>query len=385
MEELVNHNSKLAAIGQLAAGVGHEINNPLTIIRGYISNIMRSQTELPSNIKHSLEKIDLASIRINKIVSGLRTFSRLDKTNPNQSFNLFNLLTEIENMISEIYQKENIYLVFDKKNLNELLFIEGDRGKFEQVLMNLISNAKDATENQDSRIITIVAENNGQDLDIFVQDNGSGVAEEYRETIFDPFFTTKDVGKGTGIGLSLVHKFVTNNFSGKIRLSNEKTTGAKFIINLKGKISEKQSIVKYQAEVYEHNFNLRAMIVDDEDAIRELLADQLEDIGIKSKTFENGKVAFEEYLRHSNEYDLIISDMKMPVMDGPTFLKEIRANKVLVQPKFFFITGGINVNMDDPDIPYYQEVDGLIFKPFDLEDFSKQLIKIFPDKIKKSA
>lgn len=383
LEQIVNHNSKLAAIGQLAAGVGHEINNPLTIIKGYVSTIKRMNTDLKEDIKLGLDKIDLASERIKKIVSGLRTFSRLEKEGESKLFNVLDLINEIESMISEIYRQEQVQLKFDCQNLDHHFHINGDRGKLEQVIMNLISNAKDATEDCEERIIDIDVTSHDHELVISVKDNGSGIAEENKKSIFDPFFTTKEVGKGTGIGLSLAHKFIHDDFLGSLYLSDTEH-GAEFVIKINGQVNPIQLPVKSSSHG-ELNFNLKAIIADDEEGIRHLLKTQLEDIGIEAVTFENGELAYEHYLKNPEAYDLIISDIKMPKMDGPTLLKKIKNNEELNRPCFYFITGGVNINLDDPEKPYFKMLDGLIFKPFNLDDIALELSKKFDGSKRKSA
>ena len=383
-EKALARSSKMASIGQLAAGVGHEINNPLAIIRGYVAKTLKQASFESDEVRKVLSKINDASERIENIVAGLRTFARIEEDSSNDNFNVYSLFQYMEGMLKEIYQNDGVDLTFDLSSLEPETFLSGGRGKFEQVLINLIANAKDATEGKKKRFVRVEAKNVQGKIFITISDNGNGVPDEIKERIFDPFFTTKDVGKGTGIGLSLVHKFINNDFNGKVSLDNTSDyVGASFNIevpcasNASEKISHKISSSKH--------YSFKAIIADDEEDIRELLEMLLEDFGIETKTFKNGKLALEEFKKNPNDYDLIVSDMKMPVMDGPTFLKELRSLKYIEQPTFFFTTGGININFEDKENELNSLIDGYFYKPFDEEAIIDQLEKVFSKKLKKSA
>ncbi len=232
-KNLTMHNSRLAMIGQLAAGVGHEINNPLQIIMGHLS-LAKDQYQKMSNNNPSLdlnprfEKMATALTRIANIVKGLRTFARSDDAQISV-FNLSDLIQETVDLLFDIYRKEEVSLIFNGPRREEL--IEGNRGRIHQVIMNLIANAKDATEDCSDKKIEISLMPNGEFLTIVIADNGKGIPEELRDKIFEPFFTTKDVNKGTGIGLSLVSTIVKEH-GGELHLESTPGKGSKFYISL---------------------------------------------------------------------------------------------------------------------------------------------------------
>jgi signal transduction histidine kinase len=174
-------------------------------------------------------KVNRSTERISNIVRGLRNFSRLDK-DASAPFNLVECCLEATSLLAGIYNKEGIQLTFNAGGEKEI-WVEGNSGKLQQVLINLISNAKDATEGQESRTIEVsLTCDVGGSAVIRVEDNGPGVPVELREKIFEPFFTTKEVNKGTGIGLSLVHTIVQEH-QGHILLE-EKSEGASFRVEL---------------------------------------------------------------------------------------------------------------------------------------------------------
>jgi two-component system cell cycle sensor histidine kinase/response regulator CckA len=327
--------------------------------------------------------VNTASERIENIVTGLRSFANIEKSALSDTFNLRSLFFEIENMLKGMYLNDGVRLEFDYTELADNVAIKGNRGKFEQILINLISNAKDSTASITSGVIKIIVKNHADRVLVSILDNGSGVPVEIKDKIFDPFFTTKEVGKGTGIGLSLVYRFVTDEFDGQIDLQRSGLgDGSQFDISLPAS-TEAQSVNNETAaaasEAVTHtSFKLKVILAEDEAHIRELLCEVLELAGIEVFACENGAIALDEYSKNANSYDLVISDMKMPFMDGLTLLKQIRTRVDLKQPKFFFITGGINIDFENSENEWFSTIDGYFYKPFNLSDVLTQLQKSFP-------
>lgn len=220
-KKIMLHNAKLASIGELAAGIGHEINNPLAILKGYLETFERRKSESDFTSEEEdkyFNKIKTAANRIANIVKSLRTFSRIDD-DENEEFDLNEAVEESVGMVSEIFSKEGIEIHY-KSSCNESeCMISGNRGRLLQVFMNLLTNARDATENLEEKKINVVVEKQISSVLVRVSDNGTGIKEEIIDKVFDPFFTTKDVSKGTGIGLSLVYNIVSEH-GGKIEVKN---------------------------------------------------------------------------------------------------------------------------------------------------------------------
>jgi CheY-like chemotaxis protein len=266
-------------------------------------------------------------------------------------------------------------------NLEDDVVSVGNRGKFQQVLMNIISNSKDAILDCENKSIEILVDKKGDMLEVSIKDNGHGIPKDLQEKIFDPFFTTKEINKGTGIGLSLVYNFI-KDMNGTIRIVSEEE-GATFIIEIPVTIAslgktEIQAVtpVKYRAN---------AILADDEEGIRVLLTDLLEDMGLEVTAVENGNEAFKLYCENPGKFDLIISDMKMPEMDGPALLKAIRSRVDMDQPKFIFVTGGINLNFEDTESEINNLIDGYFYKPFDEITILKTLSAILSENTTKAV
>jgi PAS domain S-box-containing protein len=385
-KKFASHQAKLASIGELAAGVGHEINNPLAIIKGYVNSVQKKVDKGqcdPEYLQKYLGKIDIATNRIAKIVQGLRTFSRADSSETSD-FSPIEALEESINMLQEIYDQDGINLEF-LNNINDDIFINGNRGKFQQVLMNLIANAKDAVINNNDAHIKLACETKGSNLLITIKDNGNGIPEDIIEKIFDPFFTTKGVNKGTGIGLSLVHNFI-KKLDGSMDVASKLGDGATFTITVPFFVNNSSSTQDIQPVVSTYDsYNGNILLVDDEEEIRNLLSDILKDLGMNVTTAVNGKEAFDLYTKDSSQFDAIITDMKMPVMDGPELIQSIRSKKDISQPGIILVTGGVNFNFEDKDNKLNQLIDGYFYKPFEDDKISEILNNILKDDQKKSA
>jgi PAS domain S-box-containing protein len=230
--KISQHQTKLASIGQLAAGVGHEINNPLAIIKGYLSALesdLKEKLEGELKAQSMIHKIDIATDRISNIVKGLRTFSRSDSILLGD-FNFKEAIEETIQLLREIYLKEGVTLLFESES-DKKFTLYGNKGRMEQVILNLLSNAKDATEGQPNRAITLrLKEISGKAI-LTVEDNGKGIPASVADRIFDPFFTTKDVNKGTGIGLAITSSIIKEH-EGDISFTTQKDVGTIFKIEL---------------------------------------------------------------------------------------------------------------------------------------------------------
>lgn len=381
------HQSKLASIGELAAGIGHEINNPLAIVKGLISSIQEQLTDnANSALRQKLEKITSATQRIENIVNGLRSFARSD-SNFSENFNALFSFKETYSMVKEIYKNEGISLNYQEDHFDKAPIVKGNQGKIQQVLFNLLANARDATLGQSERKIEIIIENNFNEIRLKVKDNGKGIPDNIKNRIFDPFFTTKRISEGTGIGLSIVHSAI-KDLEGSIKFNSIEGKGTEFIVSIPYRTidipTKLNKEIIFQCEKSIHQ-NCHALIAEDEEDIREILRDILLTFGIESTAVSNGKEAYDLFLSNPEKYKLIISDMKMPVMDGLTLLLKIRSHKELKQPRFVIATGGVNINFEDKSSKINKMIDGYFFKPFDIEKIGALLQSLMEQNEKEAA
>jgi PAS domain S-box-containing protein len=236
-------SGKLASIGELAAGVAHELNQPLMVIRGNAQLVKRFISKGNYDIEDLLkqmEPIERNTKRMMNIINHLRTFSRQSKS----QFYALDVNQVIEDsflMVGEQLRLRNIEII---KNLDPTLpKIEGDTNQLEQVFLNLITNAKDAiSEKCDGeksqngfsnsiQITTRLSETDAKQIEILFKDTGNGIDDTARSSIFDPFFTTKEVGKGTGLGLSISYGIISDH-NGKIEIADSGSEGTTFKVIL---------------------------------------------------------------------------------------------------------------------------------------------------------
>ncbi|MCB0406983.1 MAG: HAMP domain-containing histidine kinase, partial [Bdellovibrionales bacterium] len=213
-----------------AAGVAHEINNPLTIVMGFakiIENEINKTSNPSQRALEALQKIELSAERIAGIVMGLRSFSRVDSPVSTQ-FELVPLVRETVVMLDRMFQKEGISMTVEADDDNGRV-LEGSPGKIQQILVNLLTNSKDAFEEGVLKQVTVSISKQEDAVILKIEDTGKGISPEIQEKIFEPFFTTKDVNDGTGLGLSIVHTLVMEH-KGKIEVSSQLGKGTVFIM-----------------------------------------------------------------------------------------------------------------------------------------------------------
>jgi C4-dicarboxylate-specific signal transduction histidine kinase len=223
--------AKMSSLGEMAAGVAHEINNPLTIIMGntqILKQICLANEISNENALAMCAKIDATVLRIAKIVSGLKIFARDGSKDPFEEINLYDLILETISFCEARFKNHQIKLeVVDiPKNLN----LQCRRVQISQVLLNLLNNSFDAISKHPAPWVKITVEEELSNILIIVTDSGRGISPEVRHRIMEPFFTTKGVGKGTGLGLSL-SKGLIEGHNGELLLDPH-SNHTRFIIRL---------------------------------------------------------------------------------------------------------------------------------------------------------
>jgi signal transduction histidine kinase len=219
MQKKVIHSSKMASIGHLAAGVAHEINNPLMVINGALHLIRRKSDD---KITGYVDKIGAAVVRIAGITSSLTNFSK-QQTDSFKKFNAHKSLELIMNDIAQVFAGDKLKFKFHFQAQNPNLSL--DESLFKQLILNILSNARDAiSEAQVEGLITVSTESIKEKFVITIEDNGTGIKQEHLAHVFDAFYTTKQVGEGSGLGLYVAHNIVTM-FGGKIEVVSSNGSG----------------------------------------------------------------------------------------------------------------------------------------------------------------
>ncbi|HLE01541.1 MAG TPA: PAS domain S-box protein [Bdellovibrionota bacterium] len=361
------HSAKLASIGTLAAGVAHEINNPLTIIQGNIEFLRDylSQIESPGQALQLLEKQEKGVRRIATIVNGLRTYARPD-TDFIASVDLHKTIGDTVSLVGNIYLKSGIDLKSELKSTYP--FVKGSVGKIQQITMNLLSNAKDAIEKTEAGgMIRIETDDAADSVILRISDNGCGIEPRFMDKIFDAFYTTKPPGKGTGLGLSIVQSLV-ESMDAKIELDSQPGLGTSFTLRFQPAPKAESQPDSTKASLNQ-SVRGRALVVDDEAPIREILKSYLEELGLEVFEAEDGMTALELVSTHTFEY--VLTDIKMPKMGGDKLLLAIKSLKS-PSPKLIVITGGILTEYTREQREAIRScANGFLNKPFSRETLHK--------------
>lgn len=374
----VQHIAKLASIGELAAGIGHEINNPLMVAQANLKNLHNHLPQDPVAIRLQ-NKIDEALKTIETVVSALRTYSRSEKQEL-KAIDVNQSITGAVAMVQDYMAGEGVTIALD---LGPEVFINATNVKIQQILINLLDNARDAiVESADGSQILITTRRKGDRLELIVADNGAGISPEVEKQIFNAFFTTKPEGQGTGLGLSLVANIVYE-LNGSISLQTELGVGTAFLIGLP--LTSAPLEKSGEAVSVPTNFDYNVLIIDDQEGVRAVLKDFLEDMGCTTTEAADGLQGLAAAT--TGNFDLIITDVRMPNCDGPTFAARLRDNPEQLAriPKIVFATGGIKSSRSTDFSDLEKLADGILFKPFDQEALAAIIDDVMAEALPKSA
>ena len=349
LQEEFAQSQKMNAVGQLAGGIAHDFNNMLTAIIGYSDLLLSSHRPTDPAFK-DIRSIKETANRAAGLTRQLLAFSRRQTLRP-QVLQLSEALSDLQILLRRVVGEKN---ELDVRHGRDLWLVKADITQFEQVIINLVVNARDAMSATGGRVQ--IRTRNIQKSDclsvadgtlppaeyvlIEVEDNGGGIPPEVREKIFEPFFTTKEVGKGTGLGLSTVFGIVKQS-DGFIFVESEVGRGTVFKIFLPRHIPEEKDIQVKSDETAKTAADYTGqgivLLVEDEDTVRSIGARALKSRGFTVLEATTGQEALEIVEENNGKIDLIISDVVMPEMDGPTMFAELR--KRGVKAKVVFVSG----------------------------------------------
>ena len=351
--------SRLAAIGEMAAGIAHEINNPLTGVLGF-SQILSERQDLPKDVKEELEIIAEGSNRVKEIIRRMLTFARQAKPVKTPA-SINELIDTTLDLRSYVLKTANIEVI---KHLDpDLPWLMVDPGQIQQVFLNLIVNAEYAMKKaHDKGKLTITTEKKDDHIRVSFQDDGVGMNQETKEKLFHPFFTTKEIGEGAGLGLGLSRSIILEH-NGTIEVKSELGKGSEFIIMLPLTIIAEgppAEVIDATAALAKKVKAGRILVVDDEEVIRKLVSTILSQSGHTVDTTGDTRKALSKL--ESTGYDAIIMDIRMPGIGGMELYAKVTEKHPELSSKFIFITG----DTSDTQIRDFLEQNNLsyITKPF---------------------
>jgi len=351
LEDQLRQAQKMEAVGTLTGGIAHDFNNILTAIIGY-GNILKMKLEKDSALMTYADQILASAERAANLTHRLLAFSRKQVINP-KPVNLNEVVAGIEKLLLRIIGEDiELRTILGGTDLR----IRADAGQLEQVLMNLAANARDAmpkggtltieVKKVDSSQLTVhrrevIGEQRTENreladfVEISVSDTGLGMDENTRQRIFEPFFTTKEVGKGTGLGMSMVYGIIKQH-NGYINCYSELGKGATFKIYLP-LIEEEAETAMKKEQVALATGTETILFAEDEEAVRKLIKLALEEVGYKVIEAADGYEAINKFTENRDRIDLLLLDVIMPGMNGRTVYEE--AKKIKPEIKALFSSG----------------------------------------------
>ncbi len=375
-QERLHHIQKLDALGRLVGGVAHDFNNLLTVILGHVE-ILRLASARDDTVDQGLTEIQRAGQQAASLTQQLLAFSRRQQLQP-RVVDLNRQIANMESLLRRIVS-EDVRLKF--AYAAEPCAIEVDPDQLRQVVLNLIANARDAMpEGGELRITTDCVEVGGTGQKIadlpdgdygrlIVADTGTGMEESTLQRIFEPFFTTKDETRGTGLGLSTVHGVVTGS-GGHIRVDSTVGTGTKFFIYFPCTDKGMDGQAVADDDELPRRGTETILIVEDDDNVRKFVRTGLTSLGYSVETAAGGAEGLEICKRDLEVIDVILSDIVMPEMNGPAFMKqalELCPNAIPVFMSAYTRDEALRAgNEADEDIP-------LLNKPFRLDQLARRL------------
>ncbi|HVO04540.1 MAG TPA: response regulator [Candidatus Cybelea sp.] len=385
LQEQFAQSQKMQAVGLLAGGIAHDFNNLLTAMIGFCDLLLLRHRAGDQSFADIMQ-IKQNANRAANLVRQLLAFSRQQTLQP-RVLDLTDVLGELSHLLRRLIG-ENIEL--EMVHGADLKPVRADAGQLEQVIINLAVNARDAmTQGGRLSIRTrnvVTAEPMARGADVMppgsyvmveIADTGTGIPKEILDRIFEPFFSTKEVGSGTGLGLSTVYGIVSQT-DGFIFVDSEPGKGATFRIYLPEHAQQPGEAAQVRAGVDEDRRDLTGigtvLLVEDEDAVRLFSARALRNKGYKVLEARSGEAALEIVNEHMNDIDLVISDVVMPRMDGPTLIKELRGRRPDI--RVIFISGyaedAFRKRVDAGEEAHF------LMKPFTLKQLAAKVKEVLP-------
>ncbi len=343
LEERYRQSQKVQAIGQLAGGVAHDFNNILTAIGGYSELLVKRAAIDPKSLKWATE-IRSASERAANLTHQLLAFSRKQHLQP-RLLQLNGVVNEMDQMLRRLVGEHINIRVISTAGLSA---VRADPGQLQQVVMNLVVNARDAMPKGgqitvETANVTLDADyarrqgdvSVGQYVMLAVSDSGTGMTAEVKSRLFEPFFTTKPVGTGTGLGLATCHGIIKQS-GGHIVVYSEVGRGSTFKVYLPAVSAEKPAELPALEVPTESGSGETILIVEDELSVREFGIDVLTSLGYRVITAANGVEALKIFAQNP-AIDLLVTDVVMPDMGGAELAKQVR--QIVPDVRILFMSG----------------------------------------------
>jgi signal transduction histidine kinase/ActR/RegA family two-component response regulator len=368
---------KMAALGQTISGVAHELNNPLATILSWAERLSH-RGSLDASVRQGIDTILGESERAARIVRNLLTFARKRQTT-RAMVDVNQVVRETLAMRAYEQRVSNIAVIDALAAGLPQVFADGHQ--IQQVLLNLVINAEQAMLSANGRGVLVVRSWHDADQEsviLEINDDGPGIPEEVLPKIFDPFFTTKEVGKGTGLGLTVAYAIVQEH-GGRIRLDSGPGTGTSFYVELPvsgAKLPPAPARRRTDAETDAVASGAAVLVVEDETALAAAVADALRDAGYTADRAADGEEALAKIKAAS--FDLVVCDLKMPRLDGQAFYRMLSSAAPGLARRVIFVTGDVA----GTEAGQFLEDSGCrwLAKPFRLADLLRAVREILDER-----
>jgi signal transduction histidine kinase len=357
---------KMTALGQLVAGVAHEINNPLTGILGF-SQLLVKQGLAP-DVQRKLQTISLEAERMSKIVRNLLAFARRHAPEK-KTLDLNQIIEETLALKAYHLRARQIRVVKDLDPHLPMTLL--DFNQMEQVLINLLNNAEQAmTEARRGQTVTLTTRTVEGRIELRVSDDGPGIPPEIQERIFEPFFTTKKEGSGTGLGLSLCYGIVEEH-GGKIRIESRPGEGATFVVDLPISEERPAESPREKRSTSPRVRPMKVLVIDDEQSVRDFLGDLLTMRGHSVDRASDVPEAVRKIA--AGAHDLIITDLMMPQGTARDIYDAVLRSRPHLARRIVFTTG----HMTGEDTLEFLRGTGneLVLKPCKIDEIEKAVAR----------
>ena len=376
LEDQLRQSQKIEALGRLAGGIAHDFNNLMTVITGYAGRTMKRLGE-PEQVARGLEEIGKTGIRATRLTQQLIAFSRKQILQP-QILDLNRIVSNMDRMLRHLIG-EDIELVSILGH--GLGMVKADPGQIEQVIVNLVLNARDAMPKGGRLLVettnAVLTESEmrehsdippGPYVKMMFQDNGIGMDRETISHIFEPYFTTKDVGKGSGLGLATVYGIIRQS-GGDIWVGSEQGKGTTITIWLPRTAEVSAAKEPYELVLDAPPGRETILVVEDEEPVRRLVRESLEDAGYKVLEAAGGEEALDLLSRNHDDIHLLLTDVVMPKIGGRALAA--RAASLYPEMKVLFMTGYVDADSGLRDNPLGRKPS--IFKPFTPNELARKV------------
>ncbi|MFQ5670840.1 MAG: ATP-binding protein [Acidobacteriota bacterium] len=355
---------KMFVLGEMLAGIAHELNNPLASVVGFSQLLLRNASD--AGTRRRLEILVGESQRARRIVQNLLEVVRVQPAEQR--------LVDVNQLISSILDLFSYQLRLDAVEVDfcpepRLAPVRGDRHGLQQVLVNLLTNAQHALRRASgARSLRIATDGAGGRVRIQMADTGCGIPPAYLERIFDSFFTTKEPGIGTGLGLSLAAKTVKEH-GGSITARSRPGRGAVFTIDLPAASAVRERPERAASVASLGAGDGRILVVDDEESFRLLLQESLTEDGFQVSGAASGEEALSRL--GADGFDLVISDLGMPGIDGKSLYRKAQEQHPEIKGRFIFVSGDLP---DDATRRFLKDTGApFLTKPIGLDELRKAL------------